>query len=181
MPPLSSRLARGKVIVVLLAKESSDSARPHSFSALRQTVCPRWPGCPRSEEERRLELLRRAACGATVGTLSRSPTFLYSHQQFAHNSCSICATKGGGWMETPIYGVLVLDPFRHSPLELVKSSGVHSVRGAGIVACRPGGTSTVNPGSAQQICNTSSQGVRGEEPATHACTRAEMPAPHTKE
>jgi hypothetical protein len=38
-------------------------------------------------------------------------------------------------MGTPICGVLILDPLRYSPLELVQSSGAHLVRWVGILLC----------------------------------------------
>src|ERR1700691_509944 len=54
---------------------------------------------------------------------------LNSSQYFARNCCSVCATKGGAMDGTTICGVLLLDPSRHSPLELVKSVGDVLVRG----------------------------------------------------
>lgn len=47
-------------------------------------------------------------------------------------------------MTTPIYGVLLLDPSRHSPLELVKSRDVYSACGEGITLCGQRGTLGVN-------------------------------------
>jgi hypothetical protein len=55
--------------------------------------------------------------------LSPFSRLLIPHQQFALNSCSLCATKGGCGKRTPICGVLLLDPSLYSPLELVTSMG----------------------------------------------------------
>ena len=106
----------------------------------------------------------------------------FSPATCAH-SCSLCATKGGGWMETPIYGVLILDPSDHSPLELVKSSGAHLVRGAGIRLCGSGGTSSVTPEAPPSRFAVHPARAHADRSvrATHACPRAEMPAPHMKE
>ena len=49
-------------------------------------------------------------------------------------------------MGTTIYGVLILDPPRHPPLELVKSSDADLAREAGILLRSMGGTSAVTPG-----------------------------------
>jgi hypothetical protein len=85
-------------------------------------------------------------------------------------------------METPIYGVLILDPFRHSPLELVKSSGARTARGAGILLCGPGGTSAVTPREAHSRFAVHPAKAYAEKTrATHAWARTEMTAPRTKE
>jgi hypothetical protein len=58
--------------------------------------------------------------------LWRSPTssLVFSpNTENARNSCSVSATKGGGEMRAPIYGVLILDPSLLSPLKLVKRWG----------------------------------------------------------
>jgi hypothetical protein len=49
-------------------------------------------------------------------------------------------------MRTPIYGVLLLDPSHHSPLEWVKSRGAYPVRRDGITLCGGRGTMEVNTG-----------------------------------
>jgi len=95
-------------------------------------------------------------------------------------------------MGTPIYGVLILDPSRHSPLEWVKSSGAHLARGAGVLLSGTGGTSAVTPGEdppgrfavhpARAYADRPALSeVEGSVRATHACPRTEMPAPHMKE
>jgi hypothetical protein len=53
-------------------------------------------------------------------------------------------------MRTPIYGVLLLDPSRHSPLELVKSRDAYPVRRDGITQCGGRGTMEVNIGALAQ-------------------------------
>ena len=62
-------------------------------------------------------------------------------------------------MRTPIYGVLLLDPSRHSPLELVKSRDAYSACGDGITLCGQRGTSGVNSRSRPRtaICSAPSQ------------------------
>jgi len=95
-------------------------------------------------------------------------------------------------MGTPIYGVLILDPPRHSPLELVKSSDADLAREAGILLRSTGGTSAVTPGRIRpadlqciQPRRTRTEPalseVEGIVRATHACTRTEMSAPQMKE
>ena len=53
-------------------------------------------------------------------------------------------------MRTPTYGVLLLDPSCHSPLELVKSRDTHSACGEGITLCGQRGTSGVNMAESAQ-------------------------------
>ena len=74
-------------------------------------------------------------------------------------------------METPIYGVLMLDPSRYSPLELVKSGGADLVRGVGILLCGPGRNLNSNPGRIR------SADLQCIQPGR---TRAEMSAPRKR-
>src|ERR1039457_6312080 len=67
----------------------------------------------------------------------------YSHQQFALNSCSVCATKGGLGRRPTICGVLFLDPSLHSTVKLLKSVDGVLARWDGIERCDQRG----NPGS----------------------------------
>ena len=88
--------------------------------------------------------------------------YFFPHAEFTCNCCSVYATKGGGVMGTPIYGVLMLDPSPHWPLQLVKRRGANSVIRERIPLCDPGGTSGVNPReNSPTACRAPSHCVRG--------------------
>ena len=86
-------------------------------------------------------------------------------------------------METPIYGVLILDPSRHSPLELVKSGGAHLASGVGILVVQDGRNLSSYPreGPPSRLAVHPAKAHAGRDVRATQATRARVPAPHMKE